>query len=85
MGETNGPKTTRPVRQVYTVVERNGKSFWVRIGAAFGNYDGSETVLLDALPVNGKLQIRIPGTKEGAAKPRAEVKAGAEDAADETD
>ena len=45
-------------RQVFTVIERNGKSYWVRIGAAFSNQDGSETVLLDALPVNGRMQIR---------------------------
>ena len=46
------------MRQAFTVVERNGKSFWVRIGAVFTNRDSSETVLLDALPVNGKILIR---------------------------
>lgn len=46
------------MRQVFTIVDRAGKSFWIRIGAAFTNRDGSETVLLDALPTNGKLQIR---------------------------
>ena len=46
------------LRQVYTITERNGKSYWIRIGAAFVNQDGSETVLLDALPVNGRMQIR---------------------------
>ncbi len=49
----------RALRQVFTVVERNGKSYWVRIGAAFVNQDGSETVLLDAFPANGRLQIRV--------------------------
>ena len=51
---------------VYTVVEREGaqggkdekKSFWIRIGVAFVNRDGSMNVKLDALPVNGTLQIR---------------------------
>ena len=44
---------------VYTIVEREGgKSFWVRIGEAYTNTDGSINVNLEALPVNGKLQIR---------------------------
>ncbi len=51
-----------PLRQVYTITERNGKSYWIRIGAAFVNKDGSETVLLDALPVNGRMQIRTART-----------------------
>jgi len=56
--------TTRTVRQVFAIAERNGKSYWLRIGAAFTNQDGSETVLLDALPVTGRLQIR--SAAEGA-------------------
>ncbi len=45
---------------VYTIVERrrDGKKFWLRIGAAFPNRDGSLNVHLDATPVNGQLQIR---------------------------
>ena len=44
----------------YTVVERekDGRRFWVRVGAAFVNHDGSLSVRLDAMPVNGTLQIR---------------------------
>jgi len=66
--DENGKKKARAPRQVFTVVDRNGKSFWVRIGAAFGNYDRSETVLLDALPINGRMQIRDQATKESAGK-----------------
>ena len=33
---------------------------WVTTGASFLNKDGSASVLLDALPVNGKLQLRTP-------------------------
>lgn len=41
------------------MVERGpGKSFWVRIGAGFTNRDGSMNLHLDALPINGKLQVR---------------------------
>lgn len=68
MAEVNDRKAIRQVRHVFTVVERSGKSYWIRIGAAFSNYDGSETVLLDALPVNGRIQIRTQSTKETGSK-----------------
>jgi len=46
-------------KAIYTIVERNqGKSYWVRIGTGFVNKDGSITVKLDAVPVNGTLQVR---------------------------
>lgn len=68
MNDENGKKKGRAARHVFTVVDRGGKSYWIRIGAAFGNYDGSETVLLDALPINGKMQIRVPVSREQALK-----------------
>ncbi|MFO0677318.1 MAG: hypothetical protein U0169_12355 [Polyangiaceae bacterium] len=44
---------------VYTIVERNnGRSFWTRVGVAFTNADGSMNLKLDAVPVNGTLQVR---------------------------
>jgi hypothetical protein len=55
---TQKTATGRAVRQVFAIAQRNGKSYWIRIGAAFTNQDGSETVLLDALPVGGRMQIR---------------------------
>ncbi len=36
------------------------KTRWLRAGVAFRNRDESLTVLLDALPVSGKLQLRLP-------------------------
>lgn len=46
-------------RVAYTIVERGeGKSFWLRVGNAFENRDGSLNVFLDAIPINGRLQIR---------------------------
>ncbi len=50
------------IKIVYTIVERekDGKKFWVRVGVAFVNRDGSLNVRLDAMPVNGRLQIRDP-------------------------
>ena len=48
------------MKDVFTIIEKEGfeKSFWVKVGACFTNRDGSLTVFLDALPVNGKLHIR---------------------------
>lgn len=45
-------------RPVFAVVERDGRTFWPRVGIAFDNSDGSVTLKLDAIPVGGKLQIR---------------------------
>ena len=39
-------------------MDRQGKTYWMRIGNAFQNLDGSTNVYLDAFPANGKLQIR---------------------------
>lgn len=43
---------------VYSISERNGKSYWNRIGVAFLNSDGSLNVKLEAFPVSGELHIR---------------------------
>ena len=51
--------SSNKMKIVYTVVEREkGKSFWVRIGVGFENQDGSLNLKLDAVPVNGQLQVR---------------------------
>ena len=58
---------------VFTIVERPGlqKPFWRKLGAAFVNNDGSVNVYLDAVPTNGKLQIReeIERTDEAGQRP----------------
>jgi hypothetical protein len=60
---------------VYAIIERKEgqKPYWMKIGAAFTNRDGSLSVLLDAYPAGAhKLQIREqrewdrPGAVEGA-------------------
>jgi hypothetical protein len=53
----------------YTIVERAEKKYWVRCGAAFQNRDGSLNVRLDALPVNGMIQLRT-WSAEDDARPR---------------
>lgn len=47
-------------KAVYTIVDRqrDGKKYWLRIGTAFENRDGSLNLYLDAVPTNGTLQVR---------------------------
>jgi hypothetical protein len=50
------------MKDVYAIYESRtegrDRSRWVRVGVAFDNKDGSLNVLLDALPLSGRLQIR---------------------------
>ena len=54
------------MKDVYTIIEKDEleKAFWLRVGAAFENRDGSLNIFLDALPVNGKLHVRDRKAKE---------------------
>lgn len=59
---------------VFTVVDKHGevkagesKSYWRKLGKAFTNRDGSINVYLDAVPTNGKLQLREPDEKRDEA------------------
>lgn len=47
-------------KAVYTIVERGDKRYWIRLGTAFVNGDGSLNVKLDATPISGMLNIRDP-------------------------
>ncbi len=40
------------------VTGKAGKTFWVKLGIGYVNKDNSINLYLDALPTNGKLQIR---------------------------
>lgn len=48
------------LKDVYTITERDGddKDRWTRIGIGFLNRDNSINVVLDAIPVNGRIHIR---------------------------
>jgi hypothetical protein len=50
------------MKDVYAIFEPKNdgrdRARWVRVGVAFPNRDGSLNVLLDALPLSGRLQIR---------------------------
>ncbi len=49
----------KPPKDVYSIINQAaGNSRWMKIGTAFVNQDDSLNVLLDALPVNGKIHIR---------------------------
>lgn len=52
----------QPTYQAYTVVKREGQDdFWLNIGAAFMHQDGEGfNVVLQALPINGKIVLRPP-------------------------
>lgn len=66
---TPSATTSKVTKVVYTIVERGGpdaKTFWIRVGAAWVNRDGSITLRLDALPVNGTLQVRDPDPRDAA-------------------
>ena len=47
-------------KEVWTTSPRGEgkKDFWLRVGTAFENKDGSWSIVLDALPVNGRLIVR---------------------------
>lgn len=47
------------MKEVYQITEREGKkSFWTRIGVAFVNKDDSLNVVLNSIPLDGRLHIR---------------------------
>jgi hypothetical protein len=49
---------TNTMKTVFTIADRGGRSYWTRIGVAFINKDNSITFKLDAVPMNGQLQLR---------------------------
>ena len=51
---------TTPTHTCFTVRSRgeSRKPFWARIGSAWTNKDGSFTLKLDALPLDGEIVMR---------------------------
>jgi hypothetical protein len=51
---------TTPTHTCYSVRDRGAdrKPFWARIGSAWTNKDGSFTLKLDALPIDGQIVMR---------------------------
>ncbi len=52
----------QPSHRAYVVVKRDGADdFWINVGAAFPHQDGNGfNVVLQALPVDGKIVLRVP-------------------------
>ena len=50
----------KPAFRAYTVIKRDGKEdYWLNLGVAFPHEDGEGfNVLLQALPIDGKLVLR---------------------------
>jgi hypothetical protein len=61
----------QPTHRVYTVIKREGEDdFWLAIGAAFAHQDGKGfNVMLQALPIDGKVILRVPKADEPAQPP----------------
>jgi hypothetical protein len=55
-----------PTHIAYTVREREGsKGFWTRIGSVWPHNDGKGFSLqLDALPIDGRIAIRVTSEKK---------------------
>ena len=56
-------KESITIKDVFAVTEREAgaegaKKWWTKVGIGFVNRDDSINVVLDALPLNGRLQIR---------------------------
>lgn len=50
---------------VYHIVEREGhKPLWTRVGVAFVNRDDSLNIILEAMPIDGRLHVRKRSEKQ---------------------
>jgi hypothetical protein len=54
--------STQPAYRAFTVIKREGADdFWLPIGAAFMHQDGDGyNIVLQALPIDGKIVLRLP-------------------------
>jgi hypothetical protein len=63
-------------KKVLSPIESGGengkekKTFWMRVGIAFVNRDGSINIHLDAMPKNMKLQVRDFDERDLQSRPR---------------
>ncbi|HTV27698.1 MAG TPA: hypothetical protein VMF32_07935 [Xanthobacteraceae bacterium] len=58
--------------RAYTVIKREGQDdFWLAIGAAFQHQDGDGyNVVLQALPIDGKIVLRLPKDDQTQQQPQ---------------
>jgi len=58
-----------PSHKVFAVEGEGDAAFWTRVGSAWPNKDGKGfNLVLSALPVNGRLVMRVPNEEEEAEK-----------------
>jgi hypothetical protein len=64
--KTESTSIKSPTHFAYQVRDREGKkAIWTRIGSAWTHADGSGfNIQLDAVPIDGKITLRIPAEKE---------------------
>ena len=64
----------QPTHRAYTVIKREGQDdFWLPIGAAFMHQDGTGfNIVLQALPIDGKIVLRQPKEESADQQPPAE-------------
>ena len=62
----------QPAYRAFTVVKREGQDdFWLAIGAAFMHQDGDGyNVVLQALPIDGKIVLRLPKDEKADPPPQ---------------
>jgi hypothetical protein len=70
----------QPAYRAYTVIKREGADdFWLAIGAAFMHQDGDGyNIVLQALPIDGKIVLRLPKGEEQTSETAPRVMAGAD-------
>lgn len=69
MAEKNQAK--QPTHRAYTVIKREGQEdFWLNLGLAFAHADGKGfNIVLQALPIDGKIVLREPTEDEPEQQP----------------
>jgi len=70
MADRDQPK--HPTHRAYTVLKREGQDdFWLNIGLAFQHTDGKGlNIVLQALPLDGKIVLREPSEEKLEQQPR---------------
>lgn len=69
---------SKQLKIVYVVTEKGDRSFWTRIGVAYPNRDGSLNVKLEAIPLQGHMQIRDYTPREETAGSGAGARGGSQ-------
>ncbi len=68
------------IKMAYSISERNGKSYFSKVGVGFVNKDGSWNLKLESFPISGEIHIRdyVPredGDAPGVARARGNAQA----------